>query len=556
MASRRLQVVSRHERDVVNAAQLERFARAFGLPLFRWKLPLLDELPNVDLNDLYNAEPSLWGYFVEGAPINLCENIKPVRKLVNGSPGILDSLVLDASVASSIIGRHCTDFDDATGAPLQWTHCTLDDVRRANVFQLVELEDLPYAVNVTVGGKTSPPGTEPGSVPGSVLWHGVELDDLSELITSVAPASGAQIIPLYASKNVKEGVELRSRLAAAKGLPIKVKVREHQYCLAFALTDFKLQGRTLRKLILSLSDRKKPPWITICAFYVFISRVRRAASLRLLKRDDDAIKKLEKLRHDDNLYCWEQGYDAEGRWSDERAEAAWKRRQQEKKRASAEDKEKKDQAGKRKRAEQVQETREAAKEAKRSKAAVPPQPAPSRRPVPVEGGKRRAVEAVAGGSGASDAVPDRLGHTPPPSPPPSPPSTSPPSVGGKRRWSRLGDYRGEPRRVLQLAGDVDYAADGDTVCHLPPPRHHHPCHDHPGHLSVCHMSVEGGIGVGKSTCLAALAGRYAHDPAVTRAARAGQRVARARAAAAHVRQRDDQARVPARGPRDDCGALG
>ena len=203
MASRRLQVVSRHERDVVNAAQLERFARAFGLPLFRWQLPLLDELPNVDRNDLYNAEPSLWGYFVEGAPINLTENIKPVRKLVNGSPGILDSLVLDASVASSIIGRHCTDFDDATGAPLQWTRCTLDDVRRANVFQFVELEDLPYAVNVTVGGKTSPPGTEPGSVPGSVLWHGVELDDLSELITSVAPASGAQIIPLYASKNVK-----------------------------------------------------------------------------------------------------------------------------------------------------------------------------------------------------------------------------------------------------------------------------------------------------------------------------------------------------------------
>ena len=149
------------------------------------------------------AKPSLWGSFVEGAPINLTENIKPVRKLVNGSPGLLYSLVLAASGASSIIGRHCTDFDDATGAPLQWTRCTLDDVCRANVFQLVELEDLPYAVNVTVGGKTSPPGTEPGSVPGSVLWHGVELDDLSELITSVAPASGAQIIPLYASKNVK-----------------------------------------------------------------------------------------------------------------------------------------------------------------------------------------------------------------------------------------------------------------------------------------------------------------------------------------------------------------
>jgi hypothetical protein len=51
-----------------------------------------------------------------------------------------------------------------------------------------------------------------------------------------------------------------------------------------------------------------------------------------------------------------------------------------------------------------------AKEAKRSKAAVPPQPAPARRPVPVACGKRRAVEAVAGGSGASDAAPRREGQ--------------------------------------------------------------------------------------------------------------------------------------------------
>ena len=194
-------MISRHERDVVNVAQLERFARAFGLPLIRWPLPLLDSPQDVNLTDLYSVEPSLWGYFVEGAPINLTENIKPVRKLVNGSPGLLDSLVLADRGAH--IGRRCVDFDDATGAPLQWTQCTLDDVRRTHGFQLVELEHLPYAVNVTVGGKTSPPGTEPGSAPGSVLWHGNELDDLSELITSVTPESGAQIIPLYASKNVK-----------------------------------------------------------------------------------------------------------------------------------------------------------------------------------------------------------------------------------------------------------------------------------------------------------------------------------------------------------------
>ena len=100
--------------------------------------------------------------------------------------------------------------------------------------------------------------------------------------------------------------------------------------------------------------------------------------MRLLTRDDEAIKKVEKLRHDDFLYCWEQAYDAEGRWSDERAESAWKSRQQEKKRASAENKEKQNELGKRKRAEQNQKQRAAAAEVKRMKAAAPPLPAPPR----------------------------------------------------------------------------------------------------------------------------------------------------------------------------------
>ena len=41
---------------------------------------------------LYEHEPNLWGYFVEGTPVHLTETIKSVRKLVNGSPALLDSL--------------------------------------------------------------------------------------------------------------------------------------------------------------------------------------------------------------------------------------------------------------------------------------------------------------------------------------------------------------------------------------------------------------------------------------------------------------------------------
>ena len=59
----------------------------------------------------------------------------------------------------------------------------------------------PLAVNVRVGGKSSPPGKAPGSAPGSALWHGCELDDLSALISSVA--NDEQVVPLFASNNVK-----------------------------------------------------------------------------------------------------------------------------------------------------------------------------------------------------------------------------------------------------------------------------------------------------------------------------------------------------------------
>ena len=86
---------------------------------------------------------------------------------------------------------------------------------------------------------------------------------------------------MVASKNSEE-VELHGVVAAHSRLAEKVQVRVHQYMLAFALTDFKLQGRTLPKLIVSVHKRSKPPWMLLSAFYVLISRVRSLASLRVL----------------------------------------------------------------------------------------------------------------------------------------------------------------------------------------------------------------------------------------------------------------------------------
>ena len=145
------------------------------------------------------------------------ETIKSVRKLVNGSPTLLDSLAFaDDDLPEQLASAY------ARGG-----------------FCIVELDEPPRAVNVRIGGKRSPSEQPPGSAPGSVLWHGVELDDLSELITSVT-TDGSQVVPLLLSSNA-EGVALTGLVAAQHNIAEVVMVRLQQYQLAFALTDFKLR---------------------------------------------------------------------------------------------------------------------------------------------------------------------------------------------------------------------------------------------------------------------------------------------------------------------------
>ena len=112
-------------------------------------------------------------------------------QLVNGSPGILDSL--------SFVGG---------AIPPE-----LEKAYQTGGYCEVTLVEPPLAVNVRVGGNSSPKGSAPGTAPGSVLWHGVELDDLSCLITSLT--KDAQVISLLMSSNP----EKVQTLAATEGVP-------------------------------------------------------------------------------------------------------------------------------------------------------------------------------------------------------------------------------------------------------------------------------------------------------------------------------------------------
>ena len=103
-----------------------------------------------------------------------------------------------------------------------------------------------------------------------------------------------------------------------------VKVKEHSCRLAFAMTDFKPQGRALPELILSICKRPTLPWMELAGFYVLISRVRTMEGLRVLYRDEQGLAHLRTLQWKPQLGAWVQGYDYQDRWSDKRAAAAYK----------------------------------------------------------------------------------------------------------------------------------------------------------------------------------------------------------------------------------------
>ena len=142
-------VLTHIERDALNLEQLKAFAKAFNLPIFRWRCFLVDgELLQADVrNELYDHEPNLWSYFVEGAPVLQLTNISSVRQLVNGAPCLLDSLTI-------------TNEDDREAIEIAYQVGYSED--------FVTLKCTPLAVNVVVGGTKEHP----------VLWHEVYISTL------------------------------------------------------------------------------------------------------------------------------------------------------------------------------------------------------------------------------------------------------------------------------------------------------------------------------------------------------------------------------------------
>ena len=95
--------------------------------------------------------------------------------------------------------------------------------------------------------------------------------------------------------------------------------------LGFSFTDYKLQGKTLKYLILNLTRYKWPPHIDLKGLYVLLSRVRQLGHLRLLNGVSKNLSELEyllQLKYRPELALWNVGYDSSGRWSPSQVESA------------------------------------------------------------------------------------------------------------------------------------------------------------------------------------------------------------------------------------------
>jgi hypothetical protein len=286
-------VKSNRERWLINERMAEDFARYHKVPLVRWRLKLTGQeashLSRDSTDSLYRHERGLWGTFVPGGPCIIEANINPSRRLANGSMATMHSLTLAEGDSTS-----------------------RDRIERAEGFAVVELEQPPLSVNVV------PCISE---ADGDVAFAGVpaEVDSVGNMFLR----DGDRLVPIL---RASDDVKTHSFFSATQGFDT-LAVSKHQVELAFAvrprspetaslasapdtphtayalaraarrpmqLTDYKLQGKTLERLVISNGARTfRPPW-SLSSLYVMLTRVKTREGVRLLSRDFEHLLALER----------------------------------------------------------------------------------------------------------------------------------------------------------------------------------------------------------------------------------------------------------------------
>jgi hypothetical protein len=255
------------ERAELNHDQAKRFANDHGHQVIQWRPDLAGaaaSFPTDVTNYIYDKKTSQLTFtFVKNAPAFINENINALKGVVNGSPCTLHSL---------------TWTGEATSMEMQ------NLIRNATRGAIVTLPIPPDFVNVRLEG-----------VP-----H-CQSDSLLGVNDYVIP------IPLARKNNV---VKLSSQ---------NIEAKFHALELGFAVTFYKLQGKTIPRLIINPYKRGCTPEIDLMSLLVGLSRVRNSSNVRFLPIQSNSsacpFQHLTRLKSNNDFRIWWAGFNENGQWN-------------------------------------------------------------------------------------------------------------------------------------------------------------------------------------------------------------------------------------------------
>ena len=279
------------ERLSINRYKAGLWAKDHGTYVFKWKTQEkvhVNRPPREELDDFREVNPFFWQFWVKGAPANLSHNINNDLAMVNGAPVIMHSLVIENPVEyeriRDIINRRDpppfgSEIEILCPTVIYIAITASLDNRQISTKRQTQLQVLQ-----------------------SLRISGQE-DDANNIIVPISKTAATDY-DVYA-------YDTRSIL-----FPIAtVQVRDpFQYNLAFAMTVYKAQGRTIHRLVLDLTYHDNHyTRMEFAAIFVAMSRVKSSSHIRLLPHPEktrlEAYQYLTYLKPSREAAAFYHGYE-------------------------------------------------------------------------------------------------------------------------------------------------------------------------------------------------------------------------------------------------------
>lgn len=272
---------------MLNFAQARRFAKENGTHVIRWQRKIVSwrgkPQQETQQSRAKHKEPCFWEYYVEGALGYINKNVNIDIRLANGTMMRYHSI----SPGSDEIEDYL-----------------MKESQKVPAGGVITLKKPPEIINVEVFPDLEGDDDNTKNLNRRLRqeWTYGRIEEGDEGVDG----DRRVIIPVAKDSNLKTKSEpVRGAGTARKGTkyhPSSVSLKDHfPLELGFAMTVHKAQGRTIRRLILSLSCHPCGTLrLTWEALYVALSRVRRRDDIRILlmrgkdRKDLDYVSDLKK----------------------------------------------------------------------------------------------------------------------------------------------------------------------------------------------------------------------------------------------------------------------